>query len=76
MNGLQSRKQTSRKTMTSRAALWPRESHTAAVKRAQSHTESSSLAASCRSLSKVDDDGKSEIESRERERIERVSARV
>jgi len=44
MNGRQSLVQTVRKLMTSRAAPWPRESHTAPQKRDQSRMVSSSCA--------------------------------
>ena len=45
MNGGHSRAHTSRKFGMDLAAGWPRESQTAAVKRAQSHSVSSSFAA-------------------------------
>lgn len=45
MNGSHNRAHTSRKLGMILAAGCPRESHTAAVKRAQSHSVSSSLAA-------------------------------
>ena len=76
MNGGHSRAQTSRMMGIDLAAGWPRESQTAAVKRAQSHSVSSSFAAVAVS-SDWDDEGElGRSESGVRERMESVSARV
>lgn len=74
MNGGHSRAQTSRNSGIDRAAGCPRESHTAAVKRAQSHSVSLLLAAIV-----VSGDGSGGLVSREsgvRDSMEIVSARV
>ena len=57
MNGFQSREHAERKLRMSRAAPWPRESHTAPQKRDQSHCESSAIfgGGDARSSSDVED---------------------
>ena len=69
MKGGHRRVHTSRKFGMDLAAGWPRESHTAAVKRAQSHSVSSSF-------SDWDEGELEESEGGMRESIESVSARV
>ena len=75
MKGDHRRAHTSRKFVMDLAAGWPRESQTAAVKRAQSHSVSSSLAAVVVS-SDWDEGGLEQSESGVRESMVSVSARV
>ncbi len=75
MNGGHSRAQTSRKCGIDLVAGWPRESQTAAVKRAQSHSVSSSFVAVVL-LRGWDEGGLADSGSGVRESMERVSVRV